>query len=197
MFLFTLFLFVCLFFFSFWRVNWFCLGDSRVAQVNNSPRANVFSSQQGRQERSPQDTPDGFDLYSAQSSFAWPRVDFGLCWIRFSSWESFIGFYIWCYPISTILACLFTVGVRISWKSCVRNGAWRPRCHLVPPTLCIILYGGWIWASYHENSFEHLGQQQLTAEPVEPPWSTMKHPPLSIKWLQPSQQEFSHCCHLY
>ena len=36
---------------------------------------------------------------------------FGLCpsscWIRFFSWESFIGFYIWCYPISTILACLF------------------------------------------------------------------------------------------
>ena len=119
------------------------------------------------------------------------------CWIRFSSWESFIRFYAWRYPISTILACFFTVGVRISWKSCVRNGAWRPRCHLVPPTLCIILYGGWIWASYHENSFEHLGQQQLTAEPVEPPWSTMKHPPLSIKWLQPSQQEFSHCCHLY
>ena len=29
------------------------------------------------------------------------------CWIRFFSWESFIGFYIWCYPISTILACLF------------------------------------------------------------------------------------------
>ena len=31
---------------------------------------------------------------------------------------------------------------------------WRPRCHLVPPTLCIILYGGWIWANYLENSFE-------------------------------------------
>ena len=26
-------------------------------------------------ERSPQDTPDGFDLYSAQASFAWLRVD--------------------------------------------------------------------------------------------------------------------------
>ena len=50
-----------------------------------------------------------------------------VCWIRFSSWESFIDFYIWCYPISTILACLFTVGVRISWKKLCwkgRNGGW-------------------------------------------------------------------------
>ena len=30
--------------------------------------------------------------------------------------ESFIGFYTCCYSISTILACLFSVGVRISWK---------------------------------------------------------------------------------
>ena len=33
--------------------------------------------------------------------------------------------------------------VRFSWKKrCVGKGAWWPRCHLVPPTLCIILYGG-------------------------------------------------------
>ena len=75
-------------------------------------------------------------LYSAQLSFSWPRVDLALllrraysrsvwiislefvkvCGIRFCIWESFIGFYICCYPISTILACLFSVGVRISWK---------------------------------------------------------------------------------
>ena len=40
-----------------------------------------------------------------------------VCGIRFSIWESFIGFYICCYPISTILACLFSVGVRISVKT--------------------------------------------------------------------------------
>ena len=87
-------------------------------------------------ERSTQDTRDGFFLYSAQASFSWPRVDLArllrraysrsvwiisfefvkVCGIRFSIWESFIGFYICCYPISTILACLFSVGVRISWK---------------------------------------------------------------------------------
>ena len=82
-----------------------------------------------------------FFLYSAQASFSWPRVDLArllrraysrsvwitffefvkVCGIRFSIWESFIGFYICCYPISTILACLFSVGVRISWKKVVLN----------------------------------------------------------------------------
>ena len=87
-------------------------------------------------ERSTQDTRDGFFLYSAQASFSWSRVVLArllrraysrpfwitsfefvkVCVIRFSTWESFIGFYICCYPITTILACLFSVGVRISWK---------------------------------------------------------------------------------
>ena len=63
---------------------------------------------------SPQDSRDGVDLYIAQASFTWPRVDlarplrgssighfcilffkFGkVCWILSSSWESFIGFHI-------------------------------------------------------------------------------------------------------
>ena len=79
-----------------------------------------------------------FFFYSAQASFSWPRVDLALplgracsqsfgiisfefvkvCGIRFSIWESFIGFYICCYFIYTILACLFTVGVG---KSCVKR----------------------------------------------------------------------------
>ena len=65
-------------------------------------------------ERSTENTQDGFDLYSAQASFDWSRVDVArllrrddfrpfwiislefvkVYWIRFSSWESFIGFYI-------------------------------------------------------------------------------------------------------
>ena len=120
------------------------LGDSHLSQVNNSPRTNVFPAGEANLgqamyrslERSTQDTRDGFDLYSAQALFAWPLVDLArllrrgvsrpfwiisfdfvkVCGIRFSIWESFIGFYIRCYPISTILACLFSVGVRISWK---------------------------------------------------------------------------------
>ena len=60
-----------------------CLGESRLSQVNNSPRANVFpagvanfgKAMYRSLERSTQDTRDGFFLYSAQASFSWPRVD--------------------------------------------------------------------------------------------------------------------------
>ena len=90
--------------------------------MNNSPRANVFPAGEAHfgkamyrsLERSTQDTRDGFDLYSAQASFAWSRVDLArllrrgvsrpfwiisfdfvkVCGIRFSIWESFIGFFI-------------------------------------------------------------------------------------------------------
>ena len=65
-----------------------------------------------------------------------------VCGIRFSIWESFTGFYICCYPISTILACLFSVGVPISWKNLCGKGAWRRRCHLVSPALYIIIVYG-------------------------------------------------------
>ena len=111
-------------------------------------------------ERSTQDTQDGFFLYSAQASFSWQRVDLArllrrayswpfwitsfkfvkVCGIRFSTWESFIGFYIYCYPITSILACLFSVGVRISCKKLCWMRAWRQRWHLVSPTLYIIVY---------------------------------------------------------
>ena len=85
-------------------------------------------------ERSPRDTRDEFDLHSAQASFASSPVDLArplrrvdyilrVCQgISLSSCESFIGSYIWCYHISTILACLFTVGVLISWKKLCWKG---------------------------------------------------------------------------
>ena len=87
-------------------------------------------------ERSPQDSRDGIFCTVPSSHFLgraliWPGCNgehilglFGLYppslsksvgFVSLSS-ESFIGFYICCYPISTILACLFSVGVRISWK---------------------------------------------------------------------------------
>ena len=144
-----------------------CLGDSRLSQVSNSSRANVFPAGVGNfvkamyrsQERSTQDTRDGFSLYSAQASFSWPRVDLARlhrraysrpfwitsfefvkdCGIRFSIWESFIGFYTCYYPITTILACLFSVGVRISWKKLCWMRAWQRRWHLLSPTLYIII----------------------------------------------------------
>ena len=102
-------------------------------------------------------TPGMDYLYSAQALLSWPRVDLAwllrraysrpfwitsfelVCRIRFSIWESFIGFYICCYPITTILACLFYVGARISWKKLCWMRAWRRRWHLLSPTLYIII----------------------------------------------------------
>ena len=62
-----------------------------------------------------------------------------VCGIRFCICEGFIGVYICCYPISTILACLFSVGVRISWKKLCWMRACRRKWHLVFPTLYIII----------------------------------------------------------
>ena len=156
----------------------------RFSHVNNSPRANVFPAGEAHfgkamyrsLERSTQDTRDGFFLYSAQASFSWPRVDLArllrrayswsvwiisfefvkVCGIRFSIWESFIGFYIWCYPISTILACLFTVGVRISWKKLYWKGSMAAMmASCVSYLVYNILYREWIWTNYYETSLEH------------------------------------------
>ena len=124
-----------------------CLGESLLSQVNNSRRANVFpagvanfgKAMYRSLERSIQDTRDGFFLYSAHASFSWPRVDLArllrraysrpfwstsfefvkVCGIRFSIWESFIGFYISCYPITTILACLFSVVSYLVYYYCI------------------------------------------------------------------------------
>ena len=122
----------------------FALANSDRLGRNNCLLSSIFPVGEGSfgqmmyrsLERSPQEPRDGIFLYSAQASFSWPRVDLArllwraysrsvwiiffefvkVCGIRFSIWESFIGFYICYYPISTILACLFSVGVRISWK---------------------------------------------------------------------------------
>ena len=135
-----------------------CLGESLLSQVNNSRQANVFpagvvnfgKAMYRSLERSIQDTRDGFFLYSAQASFSWLRVDLArllrraysrpfwstsfefvkVCGIRFSIWESFIGFYICCYPITTILACLFPLEYEFRGKSCSWMRAWRRRWHL-------------------------------------------------------------------
>ena len=93
----------------------------RLAQVKNSPRANVFPAGDANLmqvmylsiERSPQDTRDGMICTVPRPHLlgrvlTWPghfgASTFGLfglypsslsvCWIRSSSWESFIGFYI-------------------------------------------------------------------------------------------------------
>ena len=106
-------------------------------------------------ERSTQDTRDGFFFVQCAGliflAARWFRRAYSRpfwitsfefvkdCGIRFSIWESFIGFYICCYPITTIFECFFSVGVRISWKKLCWMRAWRRRWHLVSPTLYIII----------------------------------------------------------
>ena len=71
-----------------------------------------------------------------------------VCGIRFSIWESFIGFYICCYPISTILHVYFPLQFEFHGKSCVEwehvgeNGI---SCFL--PCI-LLLYIEWIWTNY-------------------------------------------------
>ena len=64
--------------------------------------------------------PAGEETQGGVDFVQWPTVFFILfcefhkvCWIRLSTWESFVNFHIWGNPISTSLACLLTVGVRI------------------------------------------------------------------------------------
>ena len=124
-------------------------------------------------ERKPQDSRDGFFLYSAQASFSWPRVDLArllrracsrsfwiipfefvkVCGVRFFIWESFISFYIYCYPISTILSwhVYFPLEFEFRGKSCVEreHGSENGISCLL---LCILLlYIEWIGTNYHET----------------------------------------------
>ena len=144
--------------FKFRRVCRVCSGELWLARKNNCFLLSIFPAGEGgfRQmmyrssERSPQGSRDGFFWYSAQASFSWPRVDLARLlrraysrsvWIISFEFVKVCGirFSICCYPISTILACLFSVGVRISWKKLCWKGAWRRKWHLVSPTLYIII----------------------------------------------------------
>ena len=105
---------------KFRHVYGVCSGELWLARKNNCLLSSIFPAGEGgfgqmvyrSPERSPQDSRDGFFLYSAQAPFSWPRVDlarplrracsrsFGfisfefvkVCGIRFSICESFIGF---------------------------------------------------------------------------------------------------------
>ena len=130
------------------------------------PSINFFSSRGGwlwaSDESVPRKVTSGLPgwnfLYSAQASFSWPRVDLARLlrraysrsvWIisfefvkvfgiRFSIRESFIGFFISCYPISTILACLFSVGVRIFVEKVVLNDSMSAK--MAPHVSYLVYY---------------------------------------------------------
>ena len=104
--------FTCFFFFFFFLIlerALLLLGRLAIAQENNSPRANLFPAGDANfgqamyrsLERSPQDTSDGFDLWSAQASLLgraliWPdhfgTSTFGLLGLYHSSLSKSAGF---------------------------------------------------------------------------------------------------------
>ena len=82
------------------------------------------------------------------------------CWIRSSTWESFIGFHLWGSPISSVFNFRY-VGDRISWKMWCWNekeGGWDVISCLL---LSCVLY-------CMEGEFEQIitkeRQQQVTPE---------------------------------
>ena len=135
--------------FKFRRVCGVCSGELWLARKNNCLLSSIFFSRVrwlwANDVSVPRKVTSGLPgwnfLYTAQASFFWPRVDparllrraysrsvwiisfefVKVCEIRFSIWESFIGFYIRCYPISTILACLFSVGAQNFVETVVLN----------------------------------------------------------------------------
>ena len=145
--------------------NLFITGQGGTARKNNCLLLSIFPAGEGGfgqmmyrcPKGSPQDSRDDFFLYSAQASFSWSRVHLArllrraysrsvwiiffefvkVCGSRFSIWESFVGFYICCYPIYTILACLFSVGVRISWKKVVLNESMSAK---MAPRVSYVVY---------------------------------------------------------
>ena len=137
-----------------------CLGESRLSQVNNSPRANVFPPGMANFGKAMYQSLERSTKIPAMDFFCTvPRPHFrgraliwpgyfgehilGLFGLHPSSlpksavfWESFIGFYISCYPITTILACLFSVGVQIPWKVVLNESMAAKMASLVSYLVC-------------------------------------------------------------
>ena len=107
-------------------------------------------------QSSTQDTRDRFDLYSAQASFARPRVDlarllrravsrpFRTIFSELSKSARFVSLPGKASLVSVSDAILFLRSYHVYfplqfvYKSCVGKGWWRPRWHLAPPTSFII-----------------------------------------------------------
>ena len=147
--------YIFLFFSLFWLAHGFYFGDSRLPSNKCYQRGRFTLGQWCPVSNT--ESP-GWSWFLHWSTVFWILFfEFHkACWIRFSTWESFIGFHLWGSPISMSLACLLcaTLEIEFRGKRGVGMRTMGPglRCHLVPPSiLCIIFYGGWIWANYNET----------------------------------------------
>ena len=160
-----------------------CLGESRLSQVNNSPRANVFpagvanfgKAMYRSLERSTQDTRDGFFCTVPRPHFLgraliWPGYFgehiLGLFGLHPSSLSKSAGF-VFLSGKASLVSISAAILLLRSWhvyfllefefrgKSCVEweHGGEDGISCLLP---CILLlYIEWIWTNYHETSLEH------------------------------------------
>ena len=146
--------------------------ESRRLWANVFPagEANFGQDMYRSLERSPQNTRDGFDLYNAQASLAWPRVTsahrfsafldciLGVCQsLRYSflylgklHWFLYLMLYYFYDPSMFISRWTsnFVEKVRLE-----REPAGQDVILCSLP--CVILYREWIWTNYHETSLEN------------------------------------------
>ena len=105
-----------------------------------------------------------------QSSFAWPHVDlarpprrkkFGVFGLYLSSLSKTAGFVSLAGKPSLVVYLMLSYSYDPSmFIYCWSSNRWKKLCWkgsmaCLLPSLCIILYGVWIWANYPKNSFEH------------------------------------------
>ena len=161
-----------------------CLGESRLSQVNNSPRANVFPARVAKfgkamyrsLERSPRTPGKGFFCtvprpYFLGRALIWPGYfgehTLGLFGLHPSSLPRFAGF-----VFLSVNASLVSISVAVlllrSWnvyfllefefrrKSCVEwEHGGEDGISCLLPCILLLLYVEWIWTNYHETSLEH------------------------------------------
>ena len=105
-----------LYFSLFWLVQGFYFGDSRLPS-NKCYQRGRFTLGQWCPLTHKESPGGGVDFLQWSTVFWILFFEFHkVCWIRFSTWESFIGFHLWDSPISMSLACLLCVTLEIKFR---------------------------------------------------------------------------------
>ena len=107
--------YIFLFFSLFWLAHGFYFGDSRLPSNKCYQRGRFTLGQWCPVSNT--ESP-GWSWFLHWSTVFWILFfEFHkACWIRFSTWESFIGFHLWGSPISMSLACLLSVTSEIEFR---------------------------------------------------------------------------------
>ena len=119
-----------LYFSLFWLAHGFYFGDSRLPS-NKCHQRGRFTLSQWCPLTHKESPGGGVDFLQRSTVFWILFFEFHkVCWIRFSTWESFIGFHLWGSPISTGLACLLSVTFEIEFRGKLGVGMRRMRAEM-------------------------------------------------------------------